>query len=65
MAGPAKNRDKNGHLFWFVPQTSYFYLTFLRRFVPHLEVLFCCNHYFLVCIFKYHTSLHVNSGLEI
>ena len=45
--------------------TSYVFLTLLRNFVPHLEILFCINHYFIVCIFKYYTSSHVNSGLEI
>ena len=41
------------------------FLTPLLIFVTSLEILFFINHYFLVYIFKYHTSLWVNSGLEI
>ena len=41
------------------------FLTLLQVFIPRLEIIFCINHYFLVYIFKYCTSLRVNSGLEI
>ena len=41
------------------------FLTLLQIFVPRLEILFCINHYFLLYIFKYRTSLGVNSVLEI
>ena len=41
---------------------SFFFLTLLRIFVPSLEILFIINHYFLVYIFKYRTSLCVNYG---
>ena len=60
-----EKRDKNRHLLGFVPHIYFFLLTLLQIFVPHLEILFCINHYFILCIFKYRTSLHFNSGLEI
>ena len=43
----------------------FLFLTLLRIFITHLEILFCINHYFLVCIFPYCTSSLVNFGLEI
>ena len=47
------------HIIFFV------FLTPLWIFLPRLEIIFFINQYFLVCIFKYRTSLHINSGLEI
>ena len=41
------------------------FLTLLRIFVPRLEIIFCINCYFLVCIFKYCISSRVNSELGI
>ena len=40
------------------------FLILLRIFVPRLDILVCINHYFIVCIFKYCTSLRLNYGLE-
>ena len=42
----------------------FLFLTFLRTFVPPLEILFCINRYFLVFVFRYRTSMCVNSRLE-
>ena len=33
------------------------FLPLLKVFIPHLEILFCINHYFLLCKFKWHISL--------
>ena len=41
------------------------FLTLLRIFVRRLKILFCINHYFLGCIFKYRTSSRVNYELEM
>ena len=60
-----KKGDKNGHLFGFVPNTYFCLLDHFWIFVLRLEILFCSNHYFIVCIFKYRKSYCVNSGLEI
>ena len=62
---PQKNVTKTDigggtyHIYIFV------FLTTLRIFVPYLEILFFINQYFLVCILKYRTCLHVNYGLEM
>ena len=40
-------------------------LTHLRLFVPRLEILFFIKNCFLVCIFRYCTSLRIHSVLEI
>ena len=49
--------DKNGH-FWVLYRIyTFVFLTPFKIFVPCLEILFFINHYFLVCIFKYRTSL--------
>ena len=64
QACSAKKTEKNGHLFGFVPHTYFFFWTLLRVFLPRLEILFYSNHYFLVCIFKYRTSLDVNYRIE-
>ena len=40
-----------------------FFLIFLWIFAPRLEILFCIDHYFLVCLFKYRKILLVNHGL--
>ena len=45
--------------------TANIFLIPLWIFVPCLEILFFINHYFLVCILKYCTSLLVNSVIEI
>ena len=39
------------------------FLILLGVFVPCLEIIFFINHYFIVCIFKYHTSSRVSYGL--
>ena len=44
---------------------NWVFLTYLWIFVTCLEIIFYINHYFLVCTFKYRTSLRINSGLEI
>ena len=64
--------DKNGHFWGSYHIYIFVFLTSLQIFVPHLERLFFINHYFIVCIFKYHSSSHIfsliktnNSGLDI
>ena len=52
-------------IYWGLYHIHIFFLTLLRISVPHLELLFSINHYFIVCIFNYRTILHVNYGLEI
>ena len=47
----AEKLDKNGHLFGFILHTYFFFWAILRIFVPRLEIIFCCNNYFLVYIF--------------
>ena len=59
-----KIRDKT-YIYWGSCRIRIFvFLTLLQIFVPRLEILFCINHYFLVCIFHYSSSSRVNSGLE-
>ena len=57
--------DKNVHLLGFVPHTLFCLLDLFTKILPRLEIIFCINHYFLVCILKYRTSTRVNHGLEI
>ena len=60
-----KNETKTDIFLGWYRLHIFFFWTLLRIFVPRLEIPFCSNHYFLVCILKYCKSLHINSGLEI
>ena len=47
--------------------TAYIYFIFMTHlwiFIPLVEILLVSCHYFLVNIFKYHTSSRFNYGLE-
>ena len=35
-----------------------FFFKPLQILIPRVEMRFFINHYFIVCLFKYHTSLH-------
>ena len=65
MVCSAKKYDKTDIYLGLYRIHTFVFWALLRIFVPRLEIFFCSNHYFLVCIFKYHTSLRVNSVLEI
>ena len=58
----AKLCDKNGHFGGFIPHIYIFRSDPFKNIIPHLEVIFFNNHYFLVCIFKYCKSLRVKYG---
>ena len=50
---------------WVRTAYIFFFWNLLRIFVLCLEIFFCYNRYFLVCIFKYRTSSRINYMLEI
>ena len=60
-------------MFWgLVPHIYIVFLNPLLIYVPDVEIIFCINHYFLVCIFNYRISsrkfdwyCYFNSGLDI
>ena len=47
-----KNETKTDIYWGFYRISIFVFLTLLQRFVPHLEIFFCINNYFKVCIFN-------------
>ena len=65
LAYSTKNVTKTD-IYWGSYRILFFvFLTHLRIFAPRLEILFCINLYFILCIFKYPTSTHLPSAVVV
>ena len=59
---PQKNVTKTG-IYWGSYRMHIFvFLAHLWILLPHVEILFCINHYLIVCKIKWCTSSRVNYG---
>ena len=55
----SEKRDKSGHLLGFLPHIYFSLSDLFINTYTFLEVSLFMNCYFLVCIFKYHTSTRI------